>query len=232
MSPVVRTGLVFGLATVGVLIGTSLLGLVNGLFGCLSFISVIALGLGAGYTAAKVSNASRDQRVGRGATAGAIAGGIVLVLGTILLVGLSSLPFYQQATQAQMNQVLNDAIQQNPELRDAQGDLSQIFASPMMTGFSVIGNLCSGLINLVLLVITGLLGSLFWKGAPMAAGYVPAGAAQYNVPPSGSYVPTQTYGSQGYGNQPTNPSYDAQAGQGNSEGGARVYDPNDPNRPQ
>lgn len=232
MSPVVRTGLVFGLAIVGALLGTSLLSLINGLFSCLSFISVIALGLGAGYTAAKVSGATRDQRLSRGATAGAIAGGVVLVLGTIALVALSSLPFYQQAMQVRIDQALSDAIQQNPELRDAQGDLTQLFSSPMLTGFSVIGNVCSNLFNLVLLALTGLLGSLFWKGAPNVGAYVPAGGAPYNAPSSGSYIPTQNYGSQTYGNQPTNPSYDAQAGQGTSEGGARVYDPNDPNRPQ
>lgn len=205
MSPVVRAGLVFGLAAVGAVAGSMLLPIP-----CISFISVIALGLGAGYTAAKNTNATRDQRIGRGATSGAIAGGITLVGGTIAVIAISQLPFMQAQIQAGVNQ----ALQQNPELAGSGIDPAAI-AALAAGGFGIIGGICGGLINFITLLITGLLGALFWKGAPA---YVPASGATYGAPATGGYVPNQT-GSQTYGNQA-------------NEGGPRVYDPNDPNRPQ
>ncbi len=231
MSPVVRTGLVFGLGAVGVMLGSSLLGLINGFLSCLGFLGMIALGLGAGYTAAKVSNATRDQRIGRGATAGAIAGGIALVLGTIVLIGLASLPFYQAATQAQVAQQLSQLQQQNPELQGSEADLTALTSAFSVAG-GVIGAFCSGLFNFVLLLLTGLLGALFWKGTPA---YVPAGGANFAGTPTGGFIPNQsggqTYGNQAYG-APTDPAGGQTYGNQVDQGSARIYDPNDPNRPQ
>jgi hypothetical protein len=190
-------------------------------------LAVIALGLGAGYTAAKNSNSTRDQRIGRGATAGAIAGLIALVGTAIAVAGISQLPFMQ----AQVQAGINEALQQNPELSGSGIDPAA-FAQIAAGAGGIIGGICGGIINFLTMLLCGLLGALFWKGSPNMGGYIAAGAGQYNAPPAGSYIPSQNYGNQSYGNQPTNPSYDAQAGHGSSEGGARVYDPNDPNRPQ
>ncbi len=227
MSPTVRAGVVFGLATVGAVAGATLLPIP-----CLSFLAVVALGLGAGYTAAKNSNATRDQRVGRGATAGAIAGGIALV-GTAIAIPIITmlLPSYQEQIQAGVNQ----ALQQNPELADSGLDPSSL-ATLVAGAGGVIGGVCGGMINFIVMLLTGLLGALFWKGAPAGAGYVPAGNMGYG-PPSGSYIPSQTndpsygtppntqaggmpYGGQDHGTPPS------------QESGARIYDPNDRDRSQ
>lgn len=222
MSPVVRTGLVFGLAAVGAVAGSALLPIP-----CIGFLSAIALGLGAGYTAAKTTNATRDQRIGRGATAGAIAGGIVLVGGTIAVIVISQLPFMQAQIQASVNQ----ALQQNPELAGSGLDPATI-ASFAAGGFGLIGGLCGGLINFIVMLITGLLGALFWKGTPA---YVPAGGANFAGTPAGGFIPNQsggqTYGNQTYG-APTDPAGSQTYGNQADQSGARIYDPNDPNRPQ
>jgi len=217
MSPVVRAGLVFGLAAVAAVAGSALLPIP-----CLGFLSVIALGLGAGYTAAKNTNATRDQRVGRGATAGAIAGGVALVGGTIAVIAISQLPFMQAQIQAGVNQ----ALQQNPELAETGLDPAQLAALAAGAG-GIVGGLCGGLINFIAMLITGLLGALFWKGAPT---YVPAGGANYGTPPAGGYIPNQS-GGQTYGT-PTDPASGQPYGNQSDQGGARIYDPNDPNRPQ
>lgn len=191
MSGAVRVGLVFGIAAVLAIVGSTLLGLIVPLGGCLGFISVIALGLGAGYTAAKVTMATREQRIGRGATAGAIAGLIVLVLGTLASILLTQLPEYQ----AQMQATLEE-LQQNPNVAIDPNDLAA-FAG--ITG--VAASFCSGLINAIVMVICGLLGALFWKGAPAASGYGPQGG--YGHPGTG-YGQTSTDYSQsgtGYGQQ-------------------------------
>ena len=205
MSPVMRAGLVFGLATVGAILGSSLLNLVVPLASCLGFLSVVALGLGAGFTAAKNSNAAREQRVGRGASAGAIAGVITLIGSVIVLLIISQLPAFQ----AQVQQGITQALQNNPNAANSGLDPAQLARFASGAG-GVIGGFCSGLFYLVIMVITGLLGALFWKGAPAAEQYVPAGGTTtYGAPPTGTY-----------------------GGPANPEGGARVYDPNDPNRPQ
>lgn len=210
MSPVTRAGVVFGFAAVGAVIGAQLLGLLAPI-PCIGFISVIVLGLAAGYTAAKNSNANRDQRIARGATAGAIAGAIVLVLGAIAVTLISFLPAYQ----AQFSG-LGAQLQQDPNFADSGLDPSMI-TSVISGGAGIIGGICGGLINFIFMLLMGLLGSLFWKGAPASATYVPAGGSAY-TPPSGSYVPTQT-------NVPS-------ATPSDTEGGARVYDADDPNRPR
>lgn len=206
MSGTVRAGLVFGLAAVGAVIGSTLLPIP-----CLSLFAVIALGLGAGYTAAKTTNATRDQRVGRGLTAGAIAGGIALVGTTIAIIVFSQLPFVQNQIQAQVGQ----ALQQNPDLGESGLDPAQL--AQLATGLGgVVGGFCAGIMNFLIMLICGLLGALFWKGA--AAGqYVPAGGSPYTPPQGGSYIPNQT-NTTGYGGTTTTP----------NEGGPRIYDSNDP----
>lgn len=226
MSPVVRAGLVFGLVAAVAVAGSALLPL----GGCLSFLSVIALGLGVGYTAAKVSNAAQNQRIGRGATAGAIAGSLALLGAVLIAAILSATGFYEA-------QIAAGLAGQSQELRDAGIDPAQLVGLGSAAG--IIGGVCGGLFNLAIMALCGLLGSLFWKGAP-AAQYVPAGGA-FNAPPSGSYIPQQS--NQAYttpqppADQTGNPSggaqiYGNQQGYGNqdTEGGARIY-PDDPNRP-
>lgn len=224
MSGTVRAGLIFGLGAIGAVIGATLLSLVVPI-PCIGFLSVVALGLGAGYTAAKTTNAAREQRIGRGAAAGAIAGSLVLIGGALGVALITQLPAYQ----AQIQQGVGQVLQQNPDFQDSGIDPAQI-ASFATGAAGVVGGVCGGIINFVTMLICGMLGALFWRGAP-AAQYVPAGSASYGAPPSGSYIPGQDAGqsynvppSQPPGGQPPNPP--------SQEGGARIYDPNDPNRPQ
>lgn len=221
MSGTVRAGVIFGLAAVGAVIGASLLQLLVPI-PCIGLLSVIALGLAAGYTAAKTTHATRDQRISRGLTAGALAGLIVLVGGGLGIFLVSLLPAYQAQIQAGVSQ----AFQNNPDL-SGSGINPNDFATLLSGGAGIIGGICGGLFNFLIMLICGLLGSLFWKGTAAPA-YVPAGGA----------LPGQSYDNQpynpSYGNQPPsnqpygNPPYNPPPSQ---EGGARVYDPNDPNRP-
>jgi|GEM_PF-5741869 len=206
MSGTVRAGLVFGLAAVFAFVGGFILPIpcVNVI---IAFVSVIALGWGAGHTAAKTTGAGPGQGTGRGLTAGAIAGGIALVGTVILLMLLSFVPGIRDA----INQGLQQAAQQNPELGDANIDAGAVLGA----GLAIVGFGC-GAINFVLMLIAGAVGGMMWKGT--SSQYVPAGGS-YNAPSSGSYIPGQT-------NDPT------YGGTQNTEGGARIYDPNDPNRPQ
>jgi hypothetical protein len=201
MSGTVRAGLVFGLGAALAFLGSTMLPIP-----CLNIISVIALGWGAGYTAAKTTGAGPGQGTGRGLTAGAIAGVIVLLGTAIGFLVLTNTPAFQQQLQAQ--------LAQNPAFGESGIDPST-FGSALGVG---IGLFC-GFINFVLMLIAGAIGGLMWKGTPAAANYVPAG---------GSAVPNQTYSStdQPYGT-PNQPYRDP-----GEPGGARVYDPNDPNRPQ
>jgi hypothetical protein len=208
MSGTVRAGLVFGLAAALAVTGSALLPIP-----CLSLISVIALGVGAGYTAAKTTAATREQRIGRGVTAGAIGGLIALVGSAIGLFFVYSIPTYQQQFQPLIDQML----QQTPELEDLGIDLGILLAATV--GF------CSGIINFFLMLISGLLGGLFWKGAPGAAatgaqgygstGYGPGGGPGYSPP--GDNYPDQP---SGYGDRST----------GRAEDNVRIYDPDDRNR--
>jgi hypothetical protein len=187
MSGTVRAGLLFGVAATLAFIGSTLLPIP-----CLNVLSVIALGWGAGYTAAKTTGAGPGQGTGRGFAAGAISGLIVLLGTVIAFVLLANTELFQQQLQSQLTQ--------NPAFADSGIDPST-FGSAVGVG---IGLFC-GFINFVLMMIAGAIGGLMWKGTPAAAGYVPAG---------GSY--------------PQNPSYTDPG----EPGGARVYDSNDPNRPQ
>lgn len=206
MSGTVRAGLIFGLAAALAFLGSTLLPIP-----CLNLLSVIALGWGAGYTAAKTTGAGPGQGVGRGLTAGAIAGVIVLLGTTLGFLLLTNTAVFQEQLQAQ--------LAGNPALTDSGLDPST-FGSALGVG---IGLFC-GFINFVLMLIAGAIGGLMWKGTPAAANYVPAG---------GSSVPNQPYGNQPYGTPdqsygtPNQPYRDP-----GDPGGARVYDPDDPNRPQ
>lgn len=217
MSGTVRAGLLFGLAALVASVGALFLPIP-----CVNFIlslgSVIALGWGAGYTAAKTTNATSEQRIGRGVTAGAIGGTILLVGSVVSLLLLSGVLMSLPAFRDQLAQ----ALAQNP---DASGQLNpDDLGAVMGLGFGVFG-FCLGLFNFLMMLLGGLFGGLSWK-AP-AASYVPAGGSyipgQSSSPtytqPSGGYIPTQT----------NDPPYNQP---GNTEGGARIYDPNDPNRPQ
>lgn len=207
MSGTVRAGLIFGLAGVFAFLGGLMLPIP-----CVNFViafgSLIALGWGAGNTAAKTTGAAAGQGVGRGLTAGAIAGTIVLI-GSVLVFLLVQ---YIPGVRDQVNLAMQQAAQQNPEA-------GNVDAGAMLgLGLGIAGFMC-GIINFILMLIGGAIGGMMWKGAPAAA-YVPAG---------GSAVPTQTYSSmdQPYGGTPNQGYRDP-----GEPGGARVYDPNDPNRPQ
>lgn len=250
MSGTVRAGLVFGLA--------ALLAFFAALFlpiPCVNFIvaigSVIALGWGAGQTAAKTTNAAQGQGTGRGATAGAIGGTVILIGSVILFLALSGVFMNLPGVRDQ----LATALQQNPDTTNINpDDLGAVLGA----SFGVVGFGC-GIMNFVLMLIGGLIGGAMWKGTGGTAAYVSAGGSTYGAPPSGSYIPSQTdqtYGNQTYGDQPSggqtygNQTYGDQPSGGqtygnqtygnppsygnqqNPEGGARVYDPNDPNRPQ
>jgi hypothetical protein len=192
MSGTVRAGLLFGLAAVFAFLGGLILP-IPCLNIVLAFVSLIALGWGAGNTAAKTTGAGPGQGTGRGLTAGAIAGTIVLI-GTVIVFLLVQ---YIPGVSEQINLALQQAAQQNP-------DAGQVDAGTMLgLGLGIAGFMC-GIVNFILMLIGGAIGGMMWKGTPAAAGYAPAGG----------YIPNQPYGNPG------------------DQGGARVYDPNDPNRPQ
>ncbi len=204
MSGTMRAGLVFGLASVAAFLGALLIPIP-----CLNVIlalaSVIALGWGAGYTAAKTTGAGPGQGAGRGATAGAIGGAISLVGLAVALFIIVNIP----AVQDRIALIYQQVLEQNPELVTPGVD-------PTLVGRTagvVLGFFC-GIINFILMVIGGLVGGVMWKGAP---GTATAGTPGHEPPSSGSpyYPPPST------GDQATR----------SSEGGVRVYDTDDPNRP-
>jgi hypothetical protein len=206
MSGTVRAGLVFGLAGVFAFLGGLLLPIpcVNMV---LAFGSLIALGWGAGNTAAKTTGAGPGQGVGRGLTAGAIAGTIVLIGSVLVFLLIQYIP----GVRDQVNLAMQQAAQQNPEA-------GNVDAGAMLgLGLGIAGFAC-GVINFILMLIGGAIGGMMWKGTP-ATTYVPAG---------GSYVPNQSYSST---DQPYGTPQQGYRDPG-EPGGARVYDPNDPNRPQ
>jgi hypothetical protein len=190
MSGTVRAGLLFGLAGVFAFLAGLILPIP-----CLNMLvalgSLIALGWGAGYTAAKTTGAGPGQGTGRGTTAGAIAGTIVLIGSVLAFLVVQYIPGFREQVQLALQQ----AAQQNPEM-------GQVDAGAMLgVGLGIAGFMC-GIINFILMLIGGAIGGLMWKGTP-ATGLA-----------GGAYMPSQPYGSSG------------------DQSGARVYDPNDPNRPQ
>lgn len=226
MSGAVRAGLIFGLAAIVAFIAGLFLPIpcVNII---LAFGSVIALGWGAGYTADKWTGANQSQRIGRGATAGAIGGLVVLIGSLVAFIALSGVILSLPGVREQ----IATALQENPDAANLNPDDLQ---AAVGVGFGFIG-FCLGVINFVLMLLGGVIGGAMWKGAAATSAYVPAGGTSY-VPDQGyGQQPGATYGQQPYGQQPGT-TYGQQPGTTyqppQDTGEARVYDPNDPNRPQ
>lgn len=246
-----RAGLLFGLAAVVAFIAGLILPIpfVNLI---LALGSVVALGWGAGRTAAKVTGAAAGQGTGRGAGAGAIAGLIQLIGLTLALLLLTNIPAVRQ----QLDLALQQAAQQNPDVAGSGltgGALSNILG---VTG----GLLCGG-INFVLMLIGGLIGGATWRGTPDRGEYVAAGRSSggpsYGGTGTASTYDTSSTTGTGYGTTGTTgtaSTYDTtgatgygQAGttgtgygttdttgttgdQGEGDGGVRVYDTDDRTR--
>lgn len=200
-----RTGLLFGIFALLAFFAGSFVPLV-GTF--LPFLSVIALGWGAGYTAAKVTNAVGGQRAGRGAGSGALAG-LVTLLGTVAGLALlgqlvRSIILSNPALQAQIEQFVR---QQDPSA--ANVPLDQVLSSPQFLPVLLVVGFCVGLIPLFLMTIAGLIGGLMWSGtpAPTSPGdYVAAGSSS-----STSSQPSTTYSQPGttYDSSQTGTTYDS-----------------------
>lgn len=154
----VRVGLIFGVAAT--------IAFTAGLFvpiPCVRFIlafgSIIALGWGAGYTAAKTTGTAAGQGIGRGASAGAIAGGVVLLL--------SMLAFFLLANTAVFQEMFREALQENPGIVSPSGaEPSTLDATTAAFIGGAGGGFCLGMINLFLMLLAGAVGGLMWKGVP------------------------------------------------------------------
>ncbi len=204
MSGTVRAGLLFGIAAVFAFVVSLLLGVILPCINLLlGFAAIIALGWGAGYTAAKNTGAGPGQGAGRGATAGAIGGTVVLLGLMVAFLLLFNLP----PVQAQIAQVYRETLQQNPELVTPGIDPTLVGS----TAGLVFGFFC-GIINFILMLIGGAIGGMMWKGSP---GTTTTGTAE----PTGGrpYHPPSSPG------ETSTPS---------SEGGVRIYDTDEPNRPR
>lgn len=160
MSGTVRTGIVFGIAAVVAFIAGFMFPLPPLNF-LLAFGSMLALGWGAGYTAAKIAEPGTGRGIGRGATAGLIAGAVVLALSTLLF-GLLATPAARQA--------LAEMVQPDAQVVDPSGaeSVSADFVIATFVGGSGAG-FCLGLVNLILLAVGGAIGGLSWRGIPSSA---------------------------------------------------------------
>ncbi len=152
MSSTVKAGLVFGIAAVAASVGAVLLpfGPVNYF---VALISLVALGWGAGYTAAKSAPPGTGRGIGRGATAGALAGIVVLIVSVIAFALIANIEPFRSA--------LRDAMEQTPQINEP--GVNPVVAANL-TGAGA--GFCLGLINLVLLTIGGIAGGLTWRGVP------------------------------------------------------------------
>lgn len=185
MSPPVKAGLVFGLLSVLTFIGGILIAFLPIINLVIAYGSLLALGYGAGYTAAKVSNAPQGGGVGRGALAGTIAGIVNLLAMTILLGVLASL-----LTQLPgMQDIFAQAQAQNP------GQPQVPITGGLLGAGGAVAGFCFGLINLIIMLVGGLIGGAVWKGAPQTVGaqqYSNIGQNTYTMgtpPPPGTYTP-------------------------------------------
>jgi len=161
-----RAGILFGLAAVAAFVGSLLLGnLLSIVAFILAFGSMIALGWGAGRTAAKVTGAGPGQGVGRGAGAGAISGGIQLIGLTVALLLLANIP----AVRSQIDLALQQAAQQDPNVAG-----SGLTGGAVSNVLGITSGLLCGGINFVLMLIGGLIGGAMWKGTPDRGEYVAA----------------------------------------------------------
>jgi hypothetical protein len=209
MSGTVRAGLIFGIAAVFAFVGSLLLIAVSPCIGgILALGSAVALGWGAGYTAAKNTGAGPGQGTARGLTAGAI-GGTILLIGSVIVFLLLFLIVANVLNDPNVRNQVEEMLRENPSFRDidipttAVLGLTNILLSGAFLGF------CIGIINLVLMLLGGAIGGAMWKGTPgtAATGYGPTGGTPYH--PSSSPVESSTR---------------------SSEGGVRIYDTDEPNR--
>lgn len=246
-----RTGFLWGIFALLAFIGSLFIPILNTF---LPFLSVIALGWGAGYTAAKVTGAVGGQRLGRGTGAGALAG-LVTMIGVVAATALlgqfvRNLILSNPTLQTQIQQLIQ---QQDPTA--ANVPIGQILNDPAFTPALLFGGFCFGLIPLVLMAIAGLVGGLMWKGTPTPGEYVAAGrggggtsyggtgtASTYDTSTTtgtgfgatGTTGTASTYdtgsatGTTGYGSTMGTPGTTGDQGEG--EGGVRVYDTDDRNR--
>jgi hypothetical protein len=157
MSNTVRAGVIFGIAAVVAFIGGLFFPLPP-LNYVLAFGSMIALGWGAGYTAAKTAPVGSERGVGRGATAGLIAGGVMLIASVIIFALLANLSPIREAISA--------AVQQQGVVDPNTGNPTSVdpTAATLSTGAGA--GFCLGLINLLLLAAGGAVGGFLWRGVP------------------------------------------------------------------
>lgn len=214
MSPLVRAGLIFGVASVAAFVASFFIRIpfINFM---LAYGSVLALGWGAGYTAAKASGSLQGQGAGRGAAAGALAGVVHLILFTLALTLLVSLVSRIPGVQNAFQNAISQAQSRNPNanLRNVPSAGTILGVGGAFVGF------CFGLVNLLLMTIAGLVGGAMWKGAAYPAGmptgqYMPAtGYTVGNQPPYGNQPPAAGLPTPGTNFPPNQP----------DEAGARVY---------
>lgn len=163
-----RIGLVFGLAALAFAAGLFVpLPPLNFL---LAFGSVLVLGWGAGYTAAKTTGTQAGAGIGRGATAGGVAGGLVLVTSVIV--------FFLLANTAVFQQIFREVFQQNPGIVDSNtGEPTSVDPTIAALIGGAGGSFCLDLINLILMFVGGAVGGMLWRGVPSVAN---TGAGAYN----------------------------------------------------
>lgn len=157
----IRIGAIFGIAATLAATAAFLIPL-GGFQLLIAFVSLIALGWGVGYTAAKTTGDAAGNGIGRGAAAGAIAGTVVLIISTLSFLALANSAFIQQA--------MAEALQQSQGVVDPNGaqptSIDPVTAT-IIGGAG--GGFCIGLISLVLMFISGAVGGLMWKGVPSIA---------------------------------------------------------------
>ncbi|HEX6290408.1 MAG TPA: hypothetical protein VFZ66_14555 [Herpetosiphonaceae bacterium] len=126
------------------------------------------------------------------------------IAGTVVLIG-SVLVFLLVQYIPGFQDAISQGLQQAAQQNPEVGDVD--VGSFLGLGLGIAGFMC-GIINFILMLIGGAIGGMMWKGTPTTADYVPAGSYQPNQP---------------FGNPPST---------SGDEGGARIYDSNDPNRQQ
>lgn len=153
-----RIGLIFGIAAAVAFIAGSILPIpcVNAV---LALGSLVALGWGAGYTAAKTTGTPATRGIGRGATAGAIAGTVFLVLSIVLFLLLSNTAFFQAMFQEALEQSTLPASPTTGEPTTLDPTVAALFGGAA-------GGFCIGVIGLILMLIGGAVGGMMWRGVP------------------------------------------------------------------
>ncbi len=175
----IRTGVIFGvLAALAFTAGLFIP--LGGFQFFIAFGALIALGWGAGYTAAKTGTGP-GRGIGRGAAAGAIAGAVVLVLSTLAFLVVANTAFFQD--------LVREALQQNPGIVDPNtGQPTSVDPTTAALIGGAGGGFCLGLISLVLMFIGGAIGGLMWKGVPSIANTGGGAYGSTRVPASEGHV--------------------------------------------